>query len=220
MRANQLRKEALQCITVALAGSDSKKFFQLMTTYFGANQTGTPEDDPWDFIDAAPEIPPPLPLTDTESEDDGTKSTKSSVSVASQVQTDATKKKARIPLQKDVLPDLCDLKDTIRMYPADQKSLNKMGIPANLLVKREHQTTHSGASVYLCKHDKCQEPPFHAQSPAGLYSHVRHKHLGIALACPYCPDKLFWNSKGWNTHMERHHQDVLNLDPPSPMRLR
>ena len=42
-----------------------------MTAYFGANHSGT-DDDPWDFLDAAPKIPDPLPLTDTETEDETT----------------------------------------------------------------------------------------------------------------------------------------------------
>ena len=44
-----------------------------MTAYFGANHTGE-EDDPWDFVNAAPEIPHPLPLTDTDTEEGDTKS--------------------------------------------------------------------------------------------------------------------------------------------------
>ena len=75
-------------------------------------------------------------------------------------------------------------------------------------IKQESQKTLSGASVYICNHPKCQVPPFYAQSPAGIYSHIRRKHLGIALACPYCKDKAFWNSKGWKMHMERHHADL------------
>ena len=47
-----------------------------MTTYFGANHTRE-EDDPWDFVDAAPEIPCPLPLTDTDTEEGDTKSVSS-----------------------------------------------------------------------------------------------------------------------------------------------
>ena len=68
-RANALRKEALQCLTVALCGSDTKKFWELLTTYFRANHTGD-EDDPWDFIDPAPEIPRPLPLTETDTDEE------------------------------------------------------------------------------------------------------------------------------------------------------
>ena len=209
-KANMLRKEALQCITVALAGSDSKKFFTLMTTYFGANQMGTLDDDPWDFLDAAPEIPPPLPLMETDTEDDGARSVKSgsSATQALQAKPGASKCKAKILQQKDLLPDLCDSRDAIRMYPADQASLNETGIPFHLQVRREHQTTRAGASVYLCRHDKCQDPPFYAQSPAGLYSHVRRKHLGIILSCPYCADKVYWNTKGWNSHMNTHHKEV------------
>ena len=70
-KANAMRCEALQCITVTLAGSDTKKFWELMTAYFGTAQKQDGEDDdPWDFLDAAPKIPDPLPLTDTETEDE------------------------------------------------------------------------------------------------------------------------------------------------------
>ena len=68
-RANVLRKEALQCLTVALCGSDTRKFWELLMAFFGANHKGD-EEDPWDFIDPAPEIPHPLPLTETDSEDE------------------------------------------------------------------------------------------------------------------------------------------------------
>ena len=67
---NTLRKEALQCLTVALCGSDTKAFWDLLTAYFGTNHTGD-EDDPWDFIDTAPAIPHPLPLTETDTEEEG-----------------------------------------------------------------------------------------------------------------------------------------------------
>ena len=62
--ATALHQEALQCITVALAGSDTLRFWTLMMAYFGANQTGDEEEDPWSFLDAAPAIPAPLPLTE------------------------------------------------------------------------------------------------------------------------------------------------------------
>ena len=94
------------------------------------------------------------------------------------------------------------------MYPASEGSLKETGIPPEFQVKREHQTTHAGGSVYLCPHPKCQTPPFFTQSPAGIYSHIRRKHLGIALACPYCADKVYWNSKGWNSHMNSKHCDA------------
>ena len=92
--------------------------------------------------------------------------------------------------------------------PAAAESLKETGIPPEFQVKREHQTTYAGGLVYLCPHPKCQTPPFFAQSPAGIYSHIRQKHLGIALACPYCTDKVYWNSKGWNSHMNSKHRNA------------
>ena len=81
-------------------------------------------------------------------------------------------------------------------------------LPVEFHIKREYRKTLSGTSVYVCNHPQYQVPPFYAQSPAGIYSHIRRKQLGIALACPYCKEKAFWNSKGWKTHMERHHADL------------
>ena len=204
-KANLLRKEALQCITIALAGSNTKKFWELLVAYFGANHKGTEEDDPWDFLDAAPAIPPPLPLTETESDDE--KTSVKSAPVAPSTKVKAPRKPV-VSQQKDLLDDLCGLKAAIRMYPADAGSLKETGIPPELQVKREHQTMYAGGSVYLCPHPKCQAPPFFAQSPSGIYSHIHQKHFGITLTCPYCSDKVYWNSKGWNSHMQSKHRNA------------
>ena len=199
-RANALRKEALQCLTVALCGSDTRKFWELLTAFFGANHKGD-EEDSWDFIDPAPEIPRPLPLTKTDSEDEKKK-----------VETPASKPigsvwhKPSLPVKKDELPNLCDPQKAICMYPATKGTLNETGIPADLQVSREQAMTHAGGSVYLCRHKVCQQTPFMGSSPAALYSHVHRKHLGIVLACPYCQHKIFWNSRGWKSHMSSHHR--------------
>ena len=209
-KANAMRREALQCITVALAGSDTKKFWDLMTAYFGTAQKQDGDDDPWDFLDAAPAIPEPLPLAETDTEDDAG-SSKSAPAVTASVApkpTGAAKRKPQVTLQKDLLPDLCSPKEAIRMYPADENTVNETGIPMHLQVKREQRTTGKGSSVYLCLHEKCQTPTFWAQSPAALYSHVRRKHLGVVISCPYCPDRLYWNSKGWKSHMQHQHRHL------------
>ena len=204
-KANLLCKEALQSLTIALARTDTKKFWELLVAFFGANHKGSEEDDPWDFLNAAPKIPPPLPLTETECDEE--KASVKSAPVASSAK-EPVKWKLKISQQKDLLPDVCELKQVIQMYPADKDSLPSTGIPTELQVKREHQTTHTSASVYLCLHEKCQVPPFFAQSSAGIYSHILRKHLGIALACPYCKDKLYWNSKGWKSHMDSKHRSA------------
>ena len=143
-RANLLRKEALQSLTIALAGSDTKHLWDLLTAYFGANHLPGEEEDPWDFLDAAPEIPPPLPLTDTNSDED-------KVSVASTATTQSApaapvsgtsvgvgakaKGLPKISVQKDVLDDLCTVDKAIWIYPQDSKTLSETGIPEHLLVQ-------------------------------------------------------------------------------------
>ena len=216
-RANLLRKEALQSLTIALAGSDTKQLWDLLSAYFGANHLPGEEEDPWDFLDAAPEIPPPLPLTDTDSDEDKvsttsfatTQSAPAAPASASSIGVGAkAKSRPKIPVLKDHLDDLCSPSEAIRIYPRDSKTLSETGIPEHLFVQRQQITTGKGGSLYLCRHELCQDPAYYAQSPAGLYSHVRRKHLGMVVACPYCPKKLYWNTKGWNTHMEKYHKDV------------
>ena len=222
-RANSLRKEALQCITIALAGSDTRKFWELLVAYFGANHTGSEEDDPWDFLDAAPKIPPPLPLTDTDTDDDvaSTQSAPPAVPPATSstpapppgapVGVGPKSKETRKSLvskDKDTLPDVCPLSEAVRMIPHSEDTTNITGVPDFLQINREQKTSPVGGSLYVCRHEACQKKLFIAQSPAGLYSHVRRKHLGIALVCGYCPRRLFWNSKGWKSHMRTHHPSV------------
>ena len=147
-RANSLQKEALQCITLALAGSDTRQFWALMTAYFGANYTGT-DDDPWDFIDAVPKIPDPLPLTDTDTKDKmaSVQSAPAATSsftpptagepVGTGIKAKVVAKGSRkpvVPQFKYELKDICSTTEVIRMYPADEGSLNITGVSADLQV--------------------------------------------------------------------------------------
>ena len=62
-------------------------------------------------------------------------------------------------------------------------------------------------SIYA-PHKKCQTPPFYALGLAAMYSHIQRKHLGLAFTCPYCTNKVFWNSCGWKSQMDRKHPKV------------
>ena len=177
------------------------------------------EDDPWDFIDPAPEIPPPLPLTDTESDDEASQiSAAASSSKAPPTRTPvgegakakgSARHKPTLTVKKDLLDDICEPLKAIQMYPANKGTVNETGIPEDLQVSCEQATTLAGGSIYLCRHTVCQEgTPFSAQSPAALYSHVQRKHIGLVLACPYCAHKVYWNSRGWKSHMSTHHKNA------------
>ena len=211
-RAATLRQEALQCLTIALAGSSAVGLRDLIKTFFGS-----PEDDQhvWDFVDPKSKIAKPLELDDTESEDEAEDTTKPSSSKAStSKRSTAQSKKSQPPpeqikVKKVQRVDIADdITETVRIIPFDEDSLALTGIPAHLKAPRQHKTSSSGASLYYCPHPKC-DPIFIAKGgPSPLYNHMRRHHLGISLLCPYCPAKLFYTSGGWSTHMRNCHSKV------------
>ena len=199
-----LKKEALQHITIALAGTDTCGLFQLLAMFFG---TGEDDEDPFNFLDGAPLIKQPLPLTSESSDDEEEGASTTSTPAAPKPSTSGASAPAapRVPrVKKPKFEDLCDLTEAIIMLP-QEKSLHETGIPENMLPVRDKvHRTPSGGSLYLCKHPKCADRPFSGDLP-GYGSHFRRVHLGICLGCPYCPDRRYWNSTGWLKHMKESH---------------
>ena len=169
--------------------------------FFG---TGEDEEDPFNFLDGAPLIKQPLPLTSESSdeEDDGASTAASTVSKPSTSTAPTAPRAPRVKKQK--FEDLCELNEAIIMLPQEQ-SLHETGIPENMLPVRDkvHRTPRGG-SLYICKHPKCADRPFSGDLP-GYGSHFRRVHLGICIGCPYCPDRRYWNSTGWLKHMKEGH---------------
>ena len=195
-----LKKEALQHITIALAGSDTSGLFQLLTMFFG---TGEADEDPFNFLDGAPLIKQPLPLTSESSDDEEIPASQPSTSQAS---TSTTAPRAP-RVKKQMFEDLCNLNEAIIMLP-EEKSLHETGIPEGMLPSRDkvHRTARGG-SLYICKHPKCVDHPYSGDLP-GYGSHFRRVNLGICLGCPYCPDRHYWNSTGWLKHMKEKHNET------------
>ena len=194
-----LKKEALQHLTIALAGTDTCGLFQLLTMFFG---TEVDEEDPFNFLDGAPLIKQPLPLT-SESSDDDEASTSASTTSKPSTSTAATAPRGP-RIKKQSFDDLCDLSEAIIMLPLE-KSLHETGIPENMLPARDKvHRTPKGGSLYLCRHPRCAERPYSGDLP-GYGSHFHRVHLGICLGCPYCPDRRYWNSTGWIKHMKEKH---------------
>ena len=192
-----LKKDALQHITIALVGSDTSGLFQLLTMFFG---TGEADEDPFNFLDGAPLIKQPLPLTSESSDEEEVPASQPTTS-----QPSASTSASRVPrVKKQTFEDLCDPNEAIIMLP-EEKSLHETGIPDNMLPSRDkiHRTA-KGGSLYLCKHPKCVDRPYFGDLP-GYRSHFCRVHLGICLGCPYCPDRGYWNSTGWLKHMKEKH---------------
>ena len=211
-KAAALRKEALQHLTVALAGTDTKELFKLLVTFFGK---GT-DVDPFSFIDGAPIIKRPLDLTDTESESEAgddaaststTATTTAEPSASTSVTCEAPVKKQVKIKQKASYPDKCaDVQDAIGFLPENSGTLHNTGIPEQFAVRRVGKNEH-GTSIYSCPHPECSDPPYTGDI-AGCGSHVRRVHLGRCVSCPYCPDRKYYNADGWRRHMKDKHNKV------------
>ena len=203
-RAASLRLEALQCMTIALAGTDTKHFWDVMTTFFGA---ASDKEDVWDFIDPASRVARPLDLesTDEEEEEADTEATASSSSSAQATARPPVARSAKVVRQ-----DVCPMGKAIQVCPQSEKTIQATGIPHHLLGIHEPKTSgRSGASLYHCRHLAC-EPTFIAKGgTAPLYSHICRHHLGVVLVCPYCPEQLYYTGDGWLAHMEKQHPKAV-----------
>ena len=191
-------------MTVALAGTNTKGLWDLLTSFFG---TAEDKEDVWDFIDPKSRVARPLDLESTDGEEDqGEVSQETAVASTSKV---GVTKEAVPRSIKVSRMDVCPLDKAIRIYPADPKHLSASGIPSHLLSSRESRTSGtSGASLYNCVHPDC-EPVFVAKGgPTALHNHIRRHHLGMCLACPYCSDRFYYAASGWKTHMEKFHQNL------------
>ena len=66
-REATLQMEALQCMTIALAGSDAVGLRDVITTFYGNQQDS---EKVWDYIDPKSKVARPLELEDTETEEE------------------------------------------------------------------------------------------------------------------------------------------------------
>ena len=210
--ATALHLEALQHMTISMAGVDCRELFTLMTMFFGQGTDFAA--DPFGYLDGAPSIRPPLDLTNTDSNDEGEKaesqaSASTMVSTAASVPQDPVdilepkephvKSKPKIQYP-DKVPSLAETKG---FFPVNKDSLHNTGIPPNYHVKRTG-SSQKGCSIYMCPYEvDCSTPPYSGDI-ASTGSHVRRHHLGHSCVCPYCGLR-FYNAAGWRDHMTSKH---------------
>ena len=270
-KAASLHLEALQHMTITLAGVNCRELFTLLVTFFGRD-TGI---DPFSFLDAAPRVPVPLDLTDTESEEEGggdgssaaegsgvassslsappsvavtsvgTASSLSTISAVppstlvppslqaqpssstitpapvpvvsmksadpqpsiSGVSGEPPAKKIRVCPRQTYQDKVADIRLATQCFPTDADLLHNTGISPQYAVRRAGASGR-GTSLYDCPYSHlCSTPPYIGDFPS-CGSHVRKVHLGVCLACPYCPEQLYYNGSGWHKHMCTEHPSV------------
>ena len=136
-KAAALKAEALQHLFITLVGSDCKQLWTLLVSFFGKG-TGF---DPFDFLDGAPIIKPPLDLGDTDSDEEASE-TASSVSLGSvsttasnhptQASTSTASPQAPCPILKPrpVMPDkVPSIEYAEGCIPTSLSDIHHTGIP-------------------------------------------------------------------------------------------
>ena len=169
-----LRLEALQHMTISMAGVDCKDLFALMTAFFGQGTDFAV--DPFNYLDGAPSIRPPLALTDMKSKGEGEETaSKASTSTAAPTTTPAPQGSVDILEPKE---------------PCVKDSLHNTGIPLKYHM-RHSGSSQKGRSIYMCPYDtECSTPPlghccvcpycgFRFYNTAGWRDHMTAKHAGM-----------------------------------------
>ena len=179
-----LKAEGLQHLFVALAGSDCRELWTLLVSFFG-NGTGF---DPFDFLDAAPAIKPPLDLGDTDSDkaEEQSDAASSATLGSTSITTDpapttsastpasishraltAVLESAPVEAPRPALkarPSWLDRVPTIDLaeacVPTSLADIHHTGIPSGVFCKRSEKTTSRGASLYICPHKDCSSTPY------------------------------------------------------------
>ena len=214
-KAAALKQEALQHLFVAIAGTDCRELWTLLTMFFGK---GT-DADPFEFLDAAPAIKKPLDLVDTDSDDESSladsttsaataaSSTASVPVVAKPATSTETTKDFKLP-PKPSWPDFhASIKLAEGCIPRSANLLHHTGLPDNITCKRSDTQTLKGASLYICPHPDCGSKPYVGDLP-GCGAHLRRVHYGTCILCPFCPDKRYYRVSGWKDHMSSKHKQV------------
>ena len=214
-KAAALKAEALQHLFITLVGSDCKQLWTLLVSFFGKG-TGF---DPFDFLDGAPIIKPPLDLGDTDSNEEASE-TASSVSLGSvsttasthppQASTSTASPQASHPVLKPrpTMPDkVPSIEYAEACIPTSLSDIHHTGIPPGVSCKRSEKTTARGASLYICPHRDCGATPY-VGNLYGCSSHLRRVHFGTCLICPYCPNQRYYRASGWKAHMSSKHSSV------------
>ena len=232
--------EALQHLTIALTGVDCCELFTLLVAFFGRGSDF--QEDPFNYLDGAPKIRPPLDITDTDSDDESSAVVEEAVPSpqvalgASQVVISVPAPSAPSvppPIQREpqvksrpkvnYVDQVTDITMAQGFLPEDKDSLHNTGIPVAYAVCCSG-SSGKGRRLYMCPFgDQCSSPPY-ASDIASTGSHIHCHHLGHCIQCPY-DSSHFYNGTGWRDHMASKHEGApwyhshLGIDSQLPSTL-
>ena len=98
------------------------------------------------------------------------------------------------------LPVCVSLAEATLAYPISKEKTSATRIPQKYLSKQLTALSPKD-SLYACTFEGCDRI---FKQLAGIYNHLCHLHLGVAVGCYYCSGH-WWTSKGWSDHHTREH---------------
>ena len=193
-RAIRLRNQATSRIIMAFAGTTAAGFVKFVVDSFGSAS---------EFSEAEAAATLDLPTGDTEEESDD------------EGDEGLVSKSAGAPSDAEELKDLCDVKEAKPSFPIDHNALSMTGVPLEF-VSENIPTGASRQSHYFCLFGGCHSSSL---QKATLATHIRQKHLGVAVACKFC-GKQWWSSRPFEGHMKKLHPELLEPDWWTPIDIR
>ena len=232
MQAHRLRRDALaygQCY--ATSGTATTGFWSLLEGFFGVD-----EDPGLASLEDATSLAETLRLRRLEKEKDSKVASlsvpKESISVdpeepeaeeildsestTSSQLVEGAHPKTLSQIKKhhdkvDQYPNKCSIGEAQLFFPSSEKTVHQTGVPSKYIGDREDVGPYKGA--YCCLYGEGCE--YGAQSRGVVCTHVCRVHLGVALACRYCPNKVWWQARYWLLHMKDTHPDLPFYEPIS-----
>ena len=111
------------------------------------------------------------------------------------------------PLDTPALANFCSVKEAKPVYPISSTLLSTMGVPSEFILENMPSGPQQ-QSTYYCLFGECNNG---STQKATLATHIRRKHLGVAVACKFCGHQ-WWSLCPFEGHMEKPHPEMTKLD--------
>ena len=224
MVASMLRRDAVKLIKVALAGTKTERFVGVIEAAFVE-----------EGVAAAIVTDPSFPAEEAEEEEEEVDLIASSSTTPTELEQPTLSKalKRKLPSPSDepkhrVLgkrTSICLLSDATPYYPTTWDKNHYIGpsaaaghlhsgVAENFFSARQSSAVSKEAG-YFCKYIDAMRAQgkivldcdFFSSTKGQLSTHIRQKHLGVAVACYVC-NKKAWSGKTWLTHMQNVHKEL------------
>ena len=202
-----MRLDSIRTLRVALAGTATSKFTDVIEAVFGVDEEMAPELEEEEVDEAEEDLPMEGIIkkgAEAAAEPSTSKGTKRKATSSG---SSTSKRKQSKPTKAGV----CLLKDATPLFPSDPKGYLHTGVSPQYISKREGSKYASNA-VYICEYSKAEQAKGNdvpdcdtiCQQKAQVSSHIRQFHLSNCIACYLCNHR-WWSATEWRKHMKETH---------------